>query len=806
MVQGVWTRLALAAVLACGASGAAQAAFTITGVVRNEAGVGLSNVDLDFIDACSGDSVFLVNDKTAADGSYSIVVNAGTYDIHYTPPAGSTVAGTERKDYVVAANANLGTTTLHPGFLVSGTVRNSSGAGIAGVDLKFVVVATGDKAYFTKDTTSVTGTYSVRVEPGTYDLEFRPPGSTTYVAKRRLNLVVTGNVSGLVDTLATGFNVIGTVTTNSGAAVKNVDLNFYDSCTGEKIPTANDNTDALGKYSIYVPSGTYSVLYSPPRCQPLAAGHQSNVRIDRNSDLKQTKLADGLVVSGRVLDNVAAALPGAKIKFFASNNGQRQYAAFDNTDGAGNYSIRVPAGTYNLNVEPPDARDLLVQRVLNVAVSGPTAVADVTLPAGVPVTGLVRNPSNAPVQNVNINAVDSVTRAAQRLAHDNSAVDGTFRVDVAAGTYDFQYSPPACSGLAPDSQRDVAVAGPTALATMNLVAGVHALGLVTNSAAAPVDLADLDFFPTSTGLKSYTPGDTTDVAGNYDVVVKPDLYNIDYVPPAGSALRPVHTFNNNLLTTSTLPAVVLPSGFLLSGVTRSQATSLPVANARVSLNPPGSGTVQWTPHNDTDVNGFYNFAVDAGTWDLFYEPPAGSGLAPRWSRGVAVTGPTSRPDVFFLPLTVPVVSGITPTSGTTAGRTSVTISGSGFQPDAVVAIGGVSASAVNVVSSSSITALTGPHPAGVFAVTVTNPGNQAGTRNAAFTYVEPATPVRIRLGKSGNNIVITWTSTGQPTYTVFRNPSPTGFTDASIIGTTATTTFTDVGGVTRPGVQYYQVN
>jgi len=800
-------RAAVTVAIVLGATGAVFGAFTVTGVVRNEAGAGLSNVDLDFIDRCTGDSVFLVNDKTTADGSYSIVVNPGTYDIHYTPPAGSTVAGTERKDYTVAADANLGTTTLHPGRLVSGTVRNASGAGIAGVDLKFVDLATGDKAYFTKDSTSATGAYSVRVLPGSYDLEFRPPSTTTYTTGKRVDLVVDADVSGLVDTLVVGFNVTGHVQTNSGnVAVKNVDLNFYDSCTGEKIPTANDNTDAAGNYSVYVPSGTYSVLFSPPRCQAVAADHLSGVRITRNENLGTTKLPDGDLVTGRVLDDLGAPLPEAKVKFFAANNGQRQYAAHDNSDAAGNFSIRVPPGTYNLNFEPPTGRDLLVQRVTNVVVAGPADVGDVTLPAGNPVTGRLLDPSDTPVQNVNVNAVDSATRAAQRLAHDSSAVDGTFRVHVATGTFDFQYRPPDCSGLAPDEQRDVVVSGPTELPTLNLVGGVHALGLVTDSSAVAVVGVDLDFFPSATGVKAYTPGDTTDGTGNYDVVVKPNTYDIDYVPPTGSALRPVHTFGNAVFADATLPTVVLPAGFLLSGLTLSDATSLPVAGAEVNLFAPGSSVAAWTPHDHTDVNGFYDFAVDAGTWDLLYTPPVGSGLAPRWSRGVVVNGPTSRPDLRFLPLTIPGVTAVTPTSGSTAGGTSVTITGTGFQPDAVVSIGDVRATNVNVVSATSITATTGAHPPDVVAVSVTNPGDQVGALAGGYTYVEPATPVRITLAKSGGDVVLSWTPTGQASYTVFRQSSPDGFTGAAIIGTTAAASFTDIGGQAQPGVQFYQVD
>ena len=97
-------------------------------------------------------------------------------------------------------------------------------------------------------------------------------------------------------------------------------------------------------------------------------------------------------------------------------------------------------------------------------------------------------------------------------------------------------------------------------------------------------------------------------------------------------------------------------------------------------------------------------------------------------------------------------------------------------------------------------------PAAVVAVTVTNPGAQVGTLNSAYTYVEPPSPVRIVLAKSGNDVLISWTATGQPSYTIFRQPSPAGFTGSSIIGTTAAATFTDVLGLSQPGIQFYQVD
>jgi hypothetical protein len=171
-----------------------------------------------------------------------------------------------------------------------------------------------------------------------------------------------------------------------------------------------------------------------------------------------------------------------------------------------------------------------------------------------------------------------------------------------------------------------------------------------------------------------------------------------------------------------------------------------------------------------------------------------------------VSGATSRPDVLFLPLTVPGVTGIGPTPGSTAGGTAVTITGTGFQPDAVVSIGGVAASNASVLGSTSITATAPAHPVGVVDVTVTNPGNQTGTLGQGYAYVEPANPVHILLAKSGTDVVISWAATGQPSYTVFRQSSPAGFTGASIRGATSSTTFPDLGGLSVPGTQFYQVD
>jgi hypothetical protein len=70
----------------------------------------------------------------------------------------------------------------------------------------------------------------------------------------------------------------------------------------------------------------------------------------------------------------------------------------------------------------------------------------------------------------------------------------------------------------------------------------------------------------------------------------------------------------------------------------------------------------------------------------------------------------------------------------------VTISGTGFASGATVTFDGAAAGSVNVVGSTTITAVTPAHAGGAVNVVVTNPGGEAGTKNSGFTYAAAPPP------------------------------------------------------------------
>lgn len=86
------------------------------------------------------------------------------------------------------------------------------------------------------------------------------------------------------------------------------------------------------------------------------------------------------------------------------------------------------------------------------------------------------------------------------------------------------------------------------------------------------------------------------------------------------------------------------------------------------------------------------------------------------------------------------IAAIAPVSGPAAGGTAVTITGSGFESGAGVAFAGTAATAIVVVSGTTITCATPAGAAGPAAFTVTNPSGGSATEPNGFTYLSGPAP------------------------------------------------------------------
>ena len=144
--------------------------------------------------------------------------------------------------------------------------------------------------------------------------------------------------------------------------------------------------------------------------------------------------------------------------------------------------------------------------------------------------------------------------------------------------------------------------------------------------------------------------------------------------------------------------------------------------------------------NTAGARSFYvRGTFTAGTFNPTLAPtPAPASLLISFTQSPAGSGAVSDSATLSIPPTPPppTVTAITPTSGSTAGGTSVTITGTGFVAGATVSIGGSAATNVNVTNDTTITCTTPSGTAGATGVLVTTTGGTNAV-NSLYTYYVP---------------------------------------------------------------------
>lgn len=164
------------------------------------------------------------------------------------------------------------------------------------------------------------------------------------------------------------------------------------------------------------------------------------------------------------------------------------------------------------------------------------------------------------------------------------------------------------------------------------------------------------------------------------------------------------------------------------------------------------GAVQVTIHPPQAREAGARWRLNGGAWQesgaTQPEAPTGENLVeylaiPGWSKPAAQTiavqrGFTSVVEVGYAPPAgFPIVNSVSPKTGPIEGGTVVTLEGANFQPGATVTFDGIAATAVTVVNSATITAVTPPRASyGTVQIAVTSAGQKV-TLAGGFTYDVP---------------------------------------------------------------------
>jgi len=365
-------------------------AGSMSGLVLDERGQPLFNINLDFLLVGTGDNVSPIDsDTTDLSGAYFSTLPPGIYDVTFTPPAGSRLAA----HVVEAVNLNVDQImlpiTLLDAWFVSGTVtRGDTGLPAVGVDLDFKDLVTGLKLFTPRDNTDLLGVYSVAIPKGIYEVTFDgpEPDLITDPAQLAHGILEEVSVDGLGDVsvepmvLELGYWVEGTVADPIGFPVGGADLDFLAVGTDEKIFTKQDNTDVSGDYATLVPAGTYDVEINPPANIALASIIRPDTVVLGDTLLGTDFLTTGVVASGVVRDPDGNLLPRVDLDFASTVSGSRIPTIFDDTDASGFYAVRLTGGAVDIDYGPLTNSLVLSQTNFGVNLPGDTTLADVILP------------------------------------------------------------------------------------------------------------------------------------------------------------------------------------------------------------------------------------------------------------------------------------------------------------------------------------------------------------------------------------------------------------------------------------------
>ncbi len=129
--------------------------------------------------------------------------------------------------------------------------------------------------------------------------------------------------------------------------------------------------------------------------------------------------------------------------------------------------------------------------------------------------------------------------------------------------------------------------------------------------------------------------------------------------------------------------------------------------------------------------------VESSTRITAVTPPGRLGAVPVGVRNPGL--PVALLDDAFTYVAAPVITAVRPAKGPVDGGTKVTITGSGFGPDAVVGVGNVVLDDAKVVNESTITLVMPPAAEPIKVdISVTNPGEPRALAKRAFTYTAAA--------------------------------------------------------------------
>jgi protocatechuate 3,4-dioxygenase beta subunit len=503
---------------------------------------------------------------------------------------------------------------------ISGFVFDPAQNPVADADLDFDDAVTGERIFTPQDNTDEFGFYRVCLNiPGLYHISFAPPPQTNLLGRQFFNVNLPQGETELNVTLDYGVVVSGTVTSQSGAPIADVDLDADDFVTGERIYTPNDDSDTTGAYWIVIPASAYRLRFQPPAGTRWIGLQLDSVYVPSDTTIDAI-LTEGNLLSGTVSDNTGRGLADISIDLRDAVTGEKIYMANNKTDTSGAYGVAVASGLYNLRFEPPFGSRFVGVEVDSVTIEN-DVVRDQILESGWLFSVFVHDSLGAPIQGADLDFIQESTGIKLFTPHDETDVDGFTTFAVLPDTYTVRVQPPPGSIYERAVLNGVYVASDTTFNfTLHESDRYSLSGRVTDVSGNGLSDIDVYFFSSLTGDKIPVSDNQTDSTGYFDLAVPAGIFDIEFSPPRGSRYVGLRMFDVTIEGDTTWNDITLDPGLIFTASVF-DGNGLPVENVDLDFVSDSSGVELFTPHDDTDADGMALITVLPGTYTVELTPP-----------------------------------------------------------------------------------------------------------------------------------------------------------------------------------------
>ena len=257
------------------------------------------------------------------------------------------------------------------------------------------------------------------------------------------------------------------------------------------------------------------------------------------------------------------------------------------------------------------------------------------------VSGTVVDANGQPIAGVNIVAKSLTGGGDGGIANAGTNSLGVFFSTINPGTYELTFEPPAPpAAVALVTVVDnVVVSGTAVMGNVMMDPAVHLSGRFVHSGNIPVQGVNLDIIDQATGDNLDLIGDTSNINGEFNLAAP--VGPIELRAKTAGVLAPVLAPMSMELDTTvnaTLGNIELEPGFTVSAVLVTPSF-LGVSNLDVDVVDVTTGKTIYTPGDNTDINGFVDIVLPAGTYDLEFCPPLASSLVALRMPAVSVSAP-----------------------------------------------------------------------------------------------------------------------------------------------------------------------